>query len=33
VSQRPLSVGAFTEPATVAGWKSLPSWYMVSEHS
>ena len=32
VSQRPLSVGAFTEPATVAGWKSLPSWYMVSEH-
>ena len=32
VSQRPLSVGAFTEPATAAGWKSLPSWYMVSEH-
>ena len=31
VSQRPLSAGAFTEPATVAGWKSLPSWYMVSE--
>jgi pimeloyl-ACP methyl ester carboxylesterase len=32
VSQRPLSLRAFTEPATVAGWKSLPSWYMVSEH-
>jgi pimeloyl-ACP methyl ester carboxylesterase len=32
VSQRPLSVGAFSEPATVAGWRSLPSWYMVSEH-
>jgi pimeloyl-ACP methyl ester carboxylesterase len=31
VSQRPLSVGAFTEPATVAGWKSLPSWYMVCD--
>ncbi len=32
VSRRPLSIGAFTEPATVAGWKSLPSWCMVSEH-
>jgi hypothetical protein len=32
VSRRPLSIGAFTEPATVAGWKPLPSWCMVSEH-
>jgi pimeloyl-ACP methyl ester carboxylesterase len=32
VSQRPLSVAALTEPATVAGWRSLPSWYLVSEH-
>jgi pimeloyl-ACP methyl ester carboxylesterase len=32
VSQRPLSVGAFTEPATVAGWRSLPCWCMISEH-
>ena len=25
------SAAAFTEKATVAGWKNLPSWYMVSE--
>jgi pimeloyl-ACP methyl ester carboxylesterase len=31
VSQRPLSAAALTEPATAAGWKSLPSWYLVSE--
>jgi len=31
VSQRPLSVAALTEPATAVGWKSLPSWYLVSE--
>ena len=31
VSQRPLSAAALTETATMAGWKSLPSWYMVSE--
>ena len=31
VSQRPLSAAAFTENATVAGWKSLPTWYMVSK--
>jgi len=30
VSQRPLSAAALNEPATVAGWKSLPSWYLVS---
>jgi pimeloyl-ACP methyl ester carboxylesterase len=31
VSQRPLSAAALTEKATVAGWKDLPTWYMVSE--
>ena len=31
VSQRPLSSAALTENATLAGWKTLPSWYMVSE--
>ena len=32
VSQRPLSAAALTETATVAGWKNLPTWYLVSEH-
>jgi pimeloyl-ACP methyl ester carboxylesterase len=32
VSQRPLSAAGLTENATAAGWKSLPSWYLVSEH-
>lgn len=32
VSQRPLSLAALTEKATVAGWRNLPSWYLVSEH-
>jgi pimeloyl-ACP methyl ester carboxylesterase len=31
VSQRPLSLAALTEKATVAGWKTMPSWYLVSE--
>jgi pimeloyl-ACP methyl ester carboxylesterase len=31
VSQRPLSAAAFTENATAAGWKSIPSWFLVSE--
>ncbi len=31
VSQRPLSAAALTETVTTAGWKNLPSWYMVSE--
>jgi pimeloyl-ACP methyl ester carboxylesterase len=31
VSQRPLSAAALTEKATVAGWKDLPAWYLVSE--
>jgi pimeloyl-ACP methyl ester carboxylesterase len=30
VSQRPLSAAALNETATVAGWRSLPSWYLVS---
>ncbi len=32
VSQRPLSAAALNEAATVAGWRSLPSWFMVSDH-
>lgn len=32
VSQRPLSAAAFTEGATVVGWKDLPCWYLVSQH-
>jgi pimeloyl-ACP methyl ester carboxylesterase len=31
VSQRPLAAAAFTEAASVVGWKNLPSWYLVSE--
>jgi pimeloyl-ACP methyl ester carboxylesterase len=31
VSQRPLSAAAFTENSTAAGWKTLPSWFLVSE--
>jgi pimeloyl-ACP methyl ester carboxylesterase len=31
VSQRPLSAAALTENATLAAWKTLPTWYMVSE--
>jgi len=31
VSQRPLSAAAFTDSATAAGWRDLPSWYLVSE--
>jgi pimeloyl-ACP methyl ester carboxylesterase len=31
VSQRPLSAAAFTENTTAAGWKSIPSWFLVSE--
>ena len=30
VSQRPLSAAALTEKATAAGWKDLPTWYLVS---
>ncbi|MFI9388095.1 alpha/beta fold hydrolase [Kutzneria sp. NPDC052558] len=31
-TQRPLSLAALTENATEAGWKTKPSWYLVSEH-
>jgi pimeloyl-ACP methyl ester carboxylesterase len=31
VSQRPLSAAALTEKATIAGWRELPTWYLVSE--
>ena len=30
-TQRPLSLAALTENATVAGWKNKPSWFLVSE--
>jgi pimeloyl-ACP methyl ester carboxylesterase len=29
-TQRPLAAAAFTENATAAGWKSVPSWYLVA---
>ena len=29
-TQRPLSLAALTENATAAGWKTIPSWYLVS---
>lgn len=29
-TQRPLSIAALTENATAAGWKTKPSWYLVS---
>lgn len=31
-TQRPLSLAALTENATAAGWKTAPSWFLVSEH-
>jgi pimeloyl-ACP methyl ester carboxylesterase len=31
-TQRPLSAAALTENATAAGWKTVPSWFLVSEH-
>jgi pimeloyl-ACP methyl ester carboxylesterase len=31
VSQRPHSAAALMEKATIAGWKNLPTWFMVSE--
>jgi pimeloyl-ACP methyl ester carboxylesterase len=27
-----LSIAALTENATAAGWKTKPSWYLVSDH-
>ena len=34
-TQRPLSGAAYTEAATAAGWKTIPSWFLVSgqDHS
>jgi pimeloyl-ACP methyl ester carboxylesterase len=31
-TQRPLAVAALTENATAAGWKAIPSWYLVARH-
>jgi pimeloyl-ACP methyl ester carboxylesterase len=31
-TQRPLSLAALTEQATAAGWRTYPSWFLVSEH-
>jgi pimeloyl-ACP methyl ester carboxylesterase len=31
-TQRPLSLAALTGKASAVGWKSKPSWYLVSEH-
>jgi pimeloyl-ACP methyl ester carboxylesterase len=31
-TQRPLSLAALTENASAAGWKTKPSWFLVSEH-
>ena len=31
-TQRPLAAAALNENATAAGWKSMPSWFLVSEH-
>lgn len=31
-TQRPLSLAALTENATEVGWKTKPSWYLVSQH-
>jgi pimeloyl-ACP methyl ester carboxylesterase len=31
-TQRPLSLAALTVKATAAGWRTRPSWFLVSEH-
>ena len=31
VTQRPLAAAALQEQATAAGWKTIPSWYLISE--
>ena len=31
VTQRPVAGAALREPATAAGWKTIPSWYLISE--
>lgn len=30
-TQRPLAAAAFTENASAAGWKSIPSWYQLAQ--
>ena len=31
VTQRPLAAAALQEQATAAGWKTIPSWYLIPE--
>ncbi len=31
-TQRPLAAAAFSESATAAGWRTIPSWYQLSRH-
>ncbi|WP_434316474.1 alpha/beta fold hydrolase [Leifsonia sp. P73] len=31
-TQRPLAVASLTQNATAAGWKDIPSWFVVSDH-
>jgi pimeloyl-ACP methyl ester carboxylesterase len=31
VTQRPVAAAALQEEATAAGWKTIPSWYLISE--
>jgi pimeloyl-ACP methyl ester carboxylesterase len=31
ITQRPLAAAALQEQATAAGWKTIPSWYLISE--
>jgi pimeloyl-ACP methyl ester carboxylesterase len=31
-TQRPLAAAAFSENTTAAGWKTIPSWYLLSRH-
>src|SRR5262249_30750246 len=31
ITQRPVAGAALQEPATAAGWKTIPSWYLISE--
>jgi pimeloyl-ACP methyl ester carboxylesterase len=32
VTQRPVAGAVLQEQATAAGWKTIPSWYLISEH-
>jgi pimeloyl-ACP methyl ester carboxylesterase len=31
-TQRPLAGAALAEPATAVGWKTIPSWFLISDH-